>query len=197
MSSVVVGAIVTILVAGIGVVSHNLEFIVNFLGKYIHFFRYKSNFDKVVSAKLYIDALARGLQGRANIKKASVVAITNGGTIVKPEGVIYGTIIHPMEYIHTFNKEVIGVEYLQMVKEVYLKGQADRKVEDFSDYSPIKNLLISQGVATTKCFSIKEISSKTTFTYLFLAVDIEEGKTLDAEDLNDIRTTVNEIKKLL
>lgn len=197
MSTIVTIVVVPITIAVIGVVNHNFEFIIKKLSTLIPALKYKSNFDKVVSAKLYMDSLTKSLEARPNIGKAVLIAITNGGNIAKPEGLLYGTIINPSRYIDTFNKQVIDSDYLRLVQEVYMNKYTKREVKDLEDYSILKNLLLSQGYNETHCFDVKEIATKKTFTYVFLAVDLEEGMKLQPEDNDEIRNVINEVNKLL
>ena len=178
----------------LGVVSSNFDAFKYMLPKR---WRKETNFGQVVSTKLHLDTLARLLQNRANINKAVLIHVSNGGTVVKPEGLLYGTIINPTEFTHTFNKQTLDNEYIHMVQEIYQDGKAIRSIQDLNKNGLLRPLLITQKVSETHCFHVKEIHNKNNFCYIFLAVDVNMGATLNDEDLDAVRNVISQIQNIL
>ena len=197
MTELFVGAFVAITVALTGLVSHNFSFFREKLSVWIPFLKYKVDFEKVVSAKIHMDVLTKSLQNRPTIKRAYLVVITNGGSIVKPEGNLYGTIIHPTELTHTFDKQAINSEFMQMVQKVYTNEYTEATVDDLKEHGLLGTMLRALNLYKTHWYSVKAITSETSFSYVFLAVDTEKGQELSFDDNDDIRQVVNVVQKLL
>ena len=187
--------LLSVFVGGIlGVVSSNFDAFKYMLPRR---WRKETNFGQVVSTKLHLDTLARLLQNRANINKAVLIHVSNGWTVVKPEGLLYGTIINPTEFTHTFNKQTLDNEYIHMVQEIYQDGKAIRSIQDLNKNGLLRPLLITQKVSETHCFHVKEIHNKNNFCYIFLAVDVNMGATLNDEDLDAVRNVISQIQNIL
>ena len=187
--------LLSVFVGGIlGVVSSNFDAFKYMLPKR---WRKETNFGQVVSTKLHLDTLARLLQNRANINKAVLIHVSNGGTVLKPEGLFYGTIINPTEFTHTFNKQALDNEYIQMVQDIYQEGKTIRNVRDLKPDGLLRPLLITQKVSETHCYHVKEIHNKNNFCYIFLAVDVHMGATLNDEDNDAIRNVISQIQNIL
>ena len=187
--------LLSVFVGGIlGIISSNFE---TFKHMFPKKWRKETDFRQVVSTKLHLDTLARLLQNRANINKAVLVHISNGGTVLKPEGLFYGTIINPTEFTHTFNKQALDNEYIQMVQDIYQDGKAIRRIQDLNKNGLLRPLLITQKVSETHCFHVKEIHNKNNFCYIFLAVDVNMGATLNDEDLDVVRNVISQIQNIL
>ena len=187
--------LLSVFVGGIlGVVSSNFDAFKYMLPKR---WRKETNFGQVVSTKLHLDTLARLLQNRANINKAVLIHVSNGGTVLKPEGLFYGTIINPTEFTHTFNKQALDNEYIQMVQDIYQEGKTIRNVRELKTDGLLRPLLITQKVSETHCYHVKEIHNKNNFCYIFLAVDVHMGATLNDEDNDAIRNVISQIQNIL
>ena len=187
--------LLSVFVGGIlGVISSNFEAFKYMVPKK---WRKETDFGQVVSTKLHLDTLARLLQNRANINKAVLIHVSNGGTVLKPEGLFYGTIINPTEFTHTFNKQALDNEYIQMVQDIYQEGKTIRNVRDLKPDGLLRPLLITQKVSETHCYHVKEIHNKNNFCYIFLAVDVNMGATLNDEDNDAIRNVISQIQNIL
>lgn len=187
--------LLSVFVGGIlGVISSNFEAFRYMIPKK---WRKETDFGQVVSTKLHLDTLARLLQNRANINKAVLIHVSNGGTVLKPEGLFYGTIINPTEFTHTFNKQALDNEYIQMVQDIYQEGKTIRNVRDLKPDGLLRPLLITQKVSETHCYHVKEIHNKNNFCYIFLAVDVHMGATLNDEDNDAIRNVISQIQNIL
>ena len=187
--------LLSVFVGGIlGIISSNFEAFEYMVPKK---WRKETDFGQVVSTKLHLDTLARLLQNRANINKAVLIHVSNGGTVLKPEGLFYGTIINPTEFTHTFNKQALDNEYIQMVQDIYQEGKTIRNVKGLKPDGLLRPLLITQKVSETHCYHVKEIHNKNNFCYIFLAVDVHMGATLNDEDNDAIRNVISQIQNIL
>lgn len=187
--------LLSVFVGGIlGIISSNFETFKHMVPKK---WRRETDFGQVVSTKLHLDTLARLLQNRANVNKAVLVHVSNGGTVLKPEGLFYGTIINPTEFTHTFNKQALDNEYIQMVQDIYQEGKTQRSVKELNPDGLLRPLLVTQRVGETHCFHVKEIHNKNNFCYIFLAVDVHMGATLNDEDFDAIRNVISQIQNIL
>lgn len=187
--------LLSVFVGGIlGIISSNFETFKHMMPKK---WRRETDFGQVVSTKLHLDTLARLLQNRANVNKAVLVHVSNGGTVLKPEGLFYGTIINPTEFTHTFNKQALDNEYIQMVQDIYQEGKTQRSVKELNPDGLLRPLLVTQRVGETHCFHVKEIHNKNNFCYIFLAVDVHMGATLNDEDFDAIRNVISQIQNIL
>jgi len=187
--------LLSVFVGGIlGIISSNFETFKHMVPKK---WRTETDFGQVVSTKLHLDTLARLLQNRANVNKAVLIHVSNGGTVLKPEGLFYGTIINPTEFTHTFNKQALDNEYIQMVQDIYQEGKTQRSVKELNPDGLLRPLLVTQRVGETHCFHVKEIHNKNNFCYIFLAVDVHMGAQLNDEDFDAIRNVISQIQNIL
>ena len=187
--------LLSVFVGGIlGIISSNFESFKYMVPKK---WRKETDFGQVVSTKLHLDTLARLLQNRANVNKAVLIHVSNGGTVLKPEGLFYGTIINPTEFTHTFNKQALDNEYIQMVQDIYQEGKTQRSVKELNPDGLLRPLLVTQRVGETHCFHVKEIHNQNNFCYIFLAVDVHMGATLNDEDFDAIRNVISQIQNIL
>lgn len=148
---------------------------------------------EVYEKKAAIDALLTLIETNEEVVRAMIIQTRDSGGIPKPNTPIFGTIVSPQRYSHTFRNQLLDAYYCDVLSVLISQKRAELTTSEMPDGAILKDLFIVEDITSAIFFDAEITKTDYNFIAVCLNVPITEIKS---ETRDDIRQRVSDILRL-